>query len=138
MRIYDEENLQFDDGDDDFAGYTLVDENSIFKMYSPEKDEETIASPIPENEQTVILAEAQTASLKDGALLTLQFDGESCDVFWEKKKVGSLKPAYIKKLKVERGGQCARVTFKKDVPPMVRLTFGEGALIPTPEKEENV
>ena len=52
MRIYDEENLDFDDDefDGEMAGYSLDEENSIFGQLAPEKDGETLATPIPQNE----------------------------------------------------------------------------------------
>ena len=58
MRIYDEENLDFDDDefDGEMAGYSLDEENSIFGQLAPEKDGETLATPIPQNEQTVCCA----------------------------------------------------------------------------------
>lgn len=135
MKIYDEENLPFDDGDEDMSGYTVVDDNSIFKLFVPEPEEETIASPIPQNEQTVILSDPSVAKLHDGDELTLRFCGEDCGVFFGDKKVGGLRPAYVKKLKAERGGQNARVFYKAAVPPMARIVFGEGAPVPAEEPQ---
>lgn len=135
-RIYDEENMSQDEMEDDMAGYAVVDDNSIFKMFIPEAEPETIATPIPENEQTVILADAQTARLHDGDELTLLFVDDDCTVQAAGKKVGSLKQAYVKKLKAERGGQSARVYYKQTTPPMVRIVFGDGAPIPKTEANE--
>ena len=133
MRIYDEENVAYDDSDDEMQGFEMIDSHSIFAGVAREKEElETIASPIPQNEQTVILAEPNVARLKDGDELTLEFSGEDCcDVKNGAKKVGSLKPAYVHKLKTERGSQLAKVYYKAAVPAMIRIVFGEGNEIPT-------
>lgn len=131
MKIYDEENMPYDDNDDDMAGYTLVDDNSIFRIFTPEVEPETIASPIPQNESTVILDSPSVAGLADGQKLSLQFGENSCTVKSGTRKIGGLKPAYLAKLKSERGGQKATVFYKKTTPPMVRLVFGEeGTVIP--------
>ncbi len=131
MRIYDEENLVNDEDEDEMAGYTVEDANSVFNIaVSDSEEEETIATPIPQNEQTVILSEPSVGTLRDGAPLKLKFDGEACDVYSGSKKAGSLKPAYVKKLKSERGGQKAEVFYKKDIPPMIRIVFGNGEEIP--------
>lgn len=136
MKIYDEENFPYDDAEDDMSGYTVIDDHSIYKLLVSEDEPETIATPIPENEQTVILSEPSTARLHDGDELELQFAAENgCNVCLHGKKVGSLKPAYIKKLKTERGGQNVRVYYKSDVPPMIKLVFGAGAPVPVPDPE---
>ena len=127
MRIYDEENLYDDILDDDMSGYTVVDDNSIFKLLAPEPDPETIASPIPENEQTVILCEPSVSCVADGQEL-------GCDVFASGKRIGCFKSAYVKKLKNERGGQLASAFYKNSVPPMIKLVFGSGASVPPPGK----
>ena len=131
MQIYDEENINLDDADDEMSGYTVVEDNSIFNNLILQDEEQTIASPIPENEQTVILSDPDVIRLGDGAPLTLEFtDGDSCSVFSYTKKVGGLKSAYVKKLKTERGGQKASAFFKQTAPPMIRIVFGEGTTIP--------
>ena len=135
MRIYDEENLYDDILDDDMSGYTVVDDNSIFKLLAPEPDPETIASPIPENEQTVILCEPSVSRGADGQELELRFsDSDGCDVFASGKRIGCFKSAYVKKLKNERGGQLASAFYKNSVPPMIKLVFGSGASVPPPGK----
>lgn len=130
MRIYDEENTAFDDDLDDMAGYTVNDEHSIFRKFVPEPEPETVATPIPQNEQTVILAEPNVSRLRDGQELALAFTEAGCNVLNADKKVGALKAAYVAKLRAERGGQCARVYYKQTAPPMVRIVFGEGEKIP--------
>ena len=135
MKIYDEENMTYDDEVDEMAGYTMVEDHSIFRIKVTEPEPETIASPIPQNEQTVILAEPNVATLKDGQELTLTF-ADACTVLHGKKKVGSLKDAYVQKLRAERGGQKAKVYYKQTVPPMVRIVFGEGASIPALPSEQ--
>ena len=131
MKIYDEENMPYDDGDDDMAGYTFVEDNSIFKLITPEVEPETIASPIPENESTVILDSPSVAGIADGAQLSLEFSENGCTVKSGARKIGALKPAYLAKLKQERAGQKATVFYKKTTPPMVRLVFGDkGTVIP--------
>lgn len=136
MHIYDEENINFDEADDEMSGYTVIEENSIFQEMFPEKDPETIATPIPENEQTVILCEPDVARLKDGDVLSLDFGADnSCNVLCGDKKIGYLKSAYVRKLKADRGEQLASVFFKLAVPPMIRIKFGEGAPIPAADPE---
>ncbi|MDE6397920.1 MAG: hypothetical protein K2L51_01215 [Clostridiales bacterium] len=130
MKIYDEENTAFDDDLDEMAGYTVNDEHSIFKKFAPEPETQTVATPLPQNEQTVIMVEPNVARLRDGQELALAFTEEGCNVLCADKKVGGLKAAYASKLRAERGGQCARVYYKQTVPPMVRIVFGEGEKIP--------
>lgn len=142
MNIYDDDIREYDYEDDNdlpededgenLAGYTVIDDHSIFGKYVSEKeeDEETIATPIPVNESTVILSEPQVAGLTDGKELKLKFEFEYCYVMSGNKKVGSLKPAFVAKLRNERGRQLVRAYYKADVPPMVRLVFGDGAEIP--------
>lgn len=134
-RIYDEENVPYEDEEDDMTGYTLNEENSIFKKFIPEPEPETIASPIPQNEQTVILADPHTAGLKDGQELSIVFD-ETCRILDGTRTVGTLKAAYAAKLCAARGGQKTRVYYKAATPPMVRLVFGDGTLIPMPPQTE--
>lgn len=129
MRIYDEENMSLDDDVDEMAGYTVLEGHSIFRLKTPQPEPETVASPIPQNEQTVILDRPDVARLKDGQELTLAF-GQTCAVLYNGKTVGGLKDAYVKKLCAERGGQCAKVYYKHTVPPMVRIVFGAGQTIP--------
>lgn len=137
MKIYDEENLPYDSEEEEFDGYTLVEEHSIFNVHEAarEENDESYASAIPENEQTVILFEPSVAGVKDGASLTLTFSGDTC-VVTAKKKIGVFKEAFVKKLKAERGGVGVRAFYKAATPPMVRLVFGEGALIPKAETNE--
>lgn len=130
MKIYDEENLPYDEADEDMLGYTVVDEHSIYKSFAPEPEPETIATPIPENEQTVILSEPKVAGVRNEAKLELRFSPEGCCVFCGEKKIGCLKEAFVKKLLVERGGQKAEAFFRSDIPPMVRIVFGEGDVLP--------
>ena len=126
-RLYDEENDAMDEDDDEFAGYDIDDQVSIFKTISQaaEPEQETEATPIPENEQTVILFDAQTAGIPDGKEVSLQFDGDNCSVKCGGRKIGVFKPAYVIKLKAERSGQKVKAYFKQDIPPMVKLIFGE-------------
>lgn len=135
MKIYDEENMPYDEDEEDFAGYTMVDDNSIFKVYAENAEEETIATPIPENESTVIICNPQVAGVPDGKELTVEF-GDECRIYFGNKCIGTLKEAFVRKLKAERGGQNAKVYYKKEAPPMVRLVFGEGDPIPMPAPEE--
>ena len=128
-RIYDEENDEFDDEEDDFgrAGYDIDEQESVFRIISNAIANEQMpeATPIPQNEQTVILFEAQTAGVTDGKEVTLEFSGDNCSVKCGNRKIGVLKSAYVVKLKAERGGQKVKAYFKQDTPPMVRLVFGE-------------
>ena len=128
-RIYDEENDMLDDDEDDFgrAGYDIDEQESVYNIISKAiaNEEMPEATPIPENEQTVILFEAQTAGLIDGKELTLEFDGNNCTVKCGNRSVGVFKSAYVIKLKAERSGQKVKAYFKADTPPMVRLIFGE-------------
>ena len=135
MRIYDEENPLTDGDDDEMSGYTVIEENSIYKLFRTEEPGETVATPIPDNEQTVIICEPSVSRISDGDELSLVFDGDNCAIKNGAKKVGSLKPAYVKKLKTERGGALFRVFYKLTTPPMVRIVFGEGAQVPIADAE---
>lgn len=137
MKIYDEENLPYDTEEEEFDGYTLVEDHSIFNVHEAAREvsDESYATPLPENEQTVILFEPSVAGIKDGASLSLTFSGDTC-VVTAKKKIGILKEAFVKKLKAERGGQGVRAFYKAATPPMVRLVFGEGAPVPKAETNE--
>lgn len=125
--IYDEENDAMDEEEDEFAGYDIDDRVSIFKTISEviENEQETEATPLPKNEQTVILFEAQTAGMTDGKEVTLEFDGDDCAVKCGGKKIGVFKSAFVVKLKAERSGQKVKAYYKAEVPPMVRLVFGD-------------
>ena len=137
MKIYDEENV-YDGEEEEFDGYTLVEDHSIFNVAAAAREENTDgwASPIPENEQTVLLFEPSVAGVKDGTPLTLTFSGNACTVS-AKKKIGVLKEAFVKKLKAERGGMGVRAYYKAATPPMVRLVFGEGDSIPQADSAQN-
>ena len=136
MRMYDE-NYSLDDGDDEFAGYTVVDENSIYKKFAAEEEEqETIATPIPQNEQTVLLNEPHTGGLKDGVPLEMKFTEDNCILSFNGKQIGVFRPAYIKKLKIEREGQKISAFYKAVEPPMVLIVFGEGTVIPEWENRD--
>ena len=133
-RIYDEENDDFDEEDDDFgrAGYDIDEQESVFKIISAaiEREQMPDATPIPQNEQTVILFEPQTAGVADGKEVSLKFDGDNCAVMSGNRKIGVFKSAYVTKLKAERSGQKVKAYFKQDVPPMIKLIFGdEGEVI---------
>ncbi len=133
MKIYDEENQNpYEDDDEDYEGYSIDEKYAVFDDPLPEPDPETVATPIPENEQTVILFAPQVAGLADGKELALHFADGECELRNGAKRVGCFKAAYVKKLCVERGGQCARAYYKADIPPMVRIVFGDGAPIPLP------
>lgn len=135
-RIYDEENQNpYEDDDREFDGFEMDDSVSVFRTYVQQMiEEETEATPIPVNELTVLLAEADAAGVADGKELTLSFVGEGCDVSAGKRKIGSLKPAFVRKLRTERAGQGAKAYFKRDTPPMVRIVFGEGDPVPPLEE----
>lgn len=142
MKIYDEENMPYDGEEEEFDGYTLIDDHSIFNVQEVvqeavrEEVPEEWMTPLPENEQTVLLCAPSVAGVKDGAALTLAFKGDGC-VVSAKKKIGTFKEAFVKKLKAERGGQSVRAFYKAATPPMVRLMFGEGdCVIPCAEKEQ--
>lgn len=128
-RLSDDDTPLDEDDGDEFAGYSVEEGHSIFYSHVAAEEEETIATPIPQNEQTVILCDPKVAGVKDGDELNLKFDGDNCTVYFGARAVGTLKPAYIRKLKAERGGQKANVYFKKTTPPMVRLTFGDDGAI---------
>lgn len=124
MNIYDEENYEYADDDDDMAGYSLINEHSIFKTPLTEPDPETIASPIPENEQTVLLCDPKTTLVPDGAALTFTFgENDTCAVLYSGKQIGTLKPAFVQKFKAERAAAPYTVFFKKTVPPMIRIVY---------------
>lgn len=131
--MFDEENRESED-ENEFEGYSFDDEHSVFnvKLAAAAEDDAQYRTPLPENEQTVILFEPNVAGIKDGAEVTLGFDGNTCTVF-AGKKIGVFKEAFVKKLRTERGGQGCRAFFKADVPPMIRLMFGEGTPLPPDE-----
>lgn len=135
-RLSDDDTPIDEDDGDEFAGFTVDEGRSIFYSRVAPEDEETIATPIPQNEQTVILCDPKVAGVKDGDELDLKFDGDNCTVYFNSRAIGTLKPAYIRKLRAERGGQKARVYFKKTTPPMVRITFGDDGAIDIESAEE--
>ena len=53
------------------------------------------ATPIPDNEQTVIICEPSVSRISDGDELSLVFDGDNCAIKNGVKKVGSLKRAIL-------------------------------------------
>jgi hypothetical protein len=143
--IFDDENER-DDGDDgdEYEGFAVTDDTGAEmdverKKTKREKaavwdDGETVeASPIPKNEQTVLLDKPSVADLADGTALTLCIDGETAAVYFKKEKAGELKPAFVKKLLEERAGFFARcVLVSASAPVMVKLFFstepGEGTV----------
>ncbi len=135
--IYDDENDLYNDGDDgdEYEGFSVTDATGAeMDVSRPEKkkrkkeswdDGETVeASPIPENEQTVMIDEPNVAELSPGAPLTLVVSGETVSVFSGETKAGSLKPAFVKKLSETRKGLHAECTlFSVSAPVMVKLKF---------------
>ncbi len=129
-RVYDEENMPYEDAEEEFDGYTVVDDHSIFNVgVIAAVEPKGWASPLPENETTVILFEPNVRGVKDGDKLKLQFDGENCSVH-KTAKIGILKPAFVKKLIADRGGTPYEAFYKASTPPMVRLVFGTGDPLP--------
>ncbi len=120
-----------DEDEDEFGGYSIVDASGadiseIKKIYKKavEEDEPTIATPIPENEQTVIIENVSFILPKTGRQLSLKLSAAQGEVWDKKIKVGELKAAFVKKLYETRAGQFARVFMHSDVAPvMVRLVF---------------
>lgn len=133
--LFDEEpikeNIMVDDSDDDeFEGFTIIDENEAYRRKlmaaaAEEAEPETIATPVPENEQTVLVDNAKFALLQKGQPLSLVLSGDSGSVYNGETKAADLKPAYVKKLTAERGGQYVYVTLHEKNPPMVRLQFSQ-------------
>lgn len=125
MIRFGSDDMSADEDEDEFDGFSIDNTHSVFYSHVKQQleEEETIATPIPQNEQTVILCDPNAAGVKDGELLALKFDGDNCAVYSGARKIGTLKSAYVQKLKTERGGQKANVYFKKTTPPMVRIVF---------------
>ncbi len=136
MKIFDEENRELEE-ENEFDGYSFDDAHSVFnvRLAATADEGEEYRTPLPENEQTVILFEPDVAGIKDGQEVTLLFDGNACTLF-AGKKIGVFKEAFVKKLRLERGGQGCRAFYKADVPPMVRLLFGEGTPVPPSDEPE--
>ena len=134
---YDENNRPDDDDsdEDEFAGYSITDDEGQEVeregkkkkkiSYDDASDEPVEASPIPENEQTVLIDNAHIFGLSEGDMLSLHITGEeSASVFLGAEKVGDLKSAFVKKLLVDRRGWHVRCFFHSAaVPVMVRLVY---------------
>lgn len=146
MAIFDEEET-FDEDGDEFAGYTVIDENEEYRRkiasrFQAEPEIETIATPIPQNEQTVLVDNAHFFALNLGAPLKLTVNENNAEysaaVFANSEKVADLKPAYVKKLLAERGGTFASAFVHDKTPAMIKLVFAASAsdtatLLPKPK-----
>jgi len=138
-RHYDENNsFEADDeaDDDEFAGFAITDDTGKEflredgkkkKSYDDGDDEPVEASPIPENEQTVLIDNAKVSELAEGGALTLVIGGEeSAALYAGDEKAGDLKPAFVKKLLENRKGWYARCfLFSVSAPVMVKIKFFE-------------
>ncbi|MCL2798086.1 MAG: hypothetical protein FWD58_08560 [Firmicutes bacterium] len=137
---YNDENNPYNDADEDdedeFAGYAITDEDGREveredkkkkKSYDDTPEEPVEASPIPKDEQTVMIDNARVASLGKGDALTLKITGaESAEVHGGSEKAGDLKPAYVKKLLETREGWYARCFLHSaSFPVMVKIKFFE-------------
>ena len=144
MRNHYNENNPVEDADeeedeDEFSGYAITDDSGREvergkkkkkKSYDDQddsKDEPVEASPIPENEQTVMIDNARVSRLNEGDALTLKITGEqSGEVHGESGKVGDLKPAYVRKLSENRKGWYAQCfLYSASAPAMVKIKFSE-------------
>ena len=138
---YDENNPNEEagevDDEDEFAGYAITDdagreverEDKKKKKitYAEKYDEPVEASPIPKDEQTVMIDNARLAGLSEGDALSLHITGcESAEVLGAGGKAGDLKPAYVKKLLESRGGWYAQCFLHSaSAPVMVKIKFFE-------------
>lgn len=137
MAVFDEEPDEMED--DELSGFQVVDREKLFAAVIIDKEEETIASPIPENEQKALVFDADFDALKEDMPLALGCDGDGAYLTHDNKKVCALKAAFAAKLKETRGGQYARITVCSLEPPMIRLQYsssrkkGYDVLIPAPQ-----
>ena len=136
---YDDELNPYGDEEDDgdeFAGYAITDDTGREveredkrkkRSYDEPADEPVEASPIPKDEQTVMVDNARVSGMGEGDALTLIITGEeSAELHAESEKVGSLKPAYVKKLLETRSGWYAQCfIFSASAPVMVKIKFFE-------------
>lgn len=131
MAAFDEEYENAYDGADEsggeLSGYTVFDENEEYLkkvLKETEAEEETIASPIPENEQKVIVDDAFFFGVQLNDMLTPDFNEGVIYKFCEKsERLAKFKPAFLAKLKTERAGQWVKVTYYCESPSMVKLEF---------------
>ena len=139
-RHYDEnnaDNTDHDEDEDEFSGYAITDDTGteiLREMKKKKKnvyedDEVVEASVIPENEQTVMIDNPKLSGIKVGDMLTLVIKNEEAAfVYNEKKKVGELKPAFVKKLFESRKDWHAQCFLYSDsFPIMVKIKFSERA-----------
>lgn len=133
MTYYEDDNtLLEDDGgeSEEFSGYTVYDDDEIYrrKILAAavlQEEEETIASPIPQNEQKVIVDNAIFFGLTEGTDLDLVLSATGGYVEFNGKKVGDLKPAFVAKLKETRDKSYVKTSLYTIDPPMVKLEFNE-------------
>ena len=138
MKRHYDENNPFDadeEDEDEYAGYVITDESGREveredkkkkkKSYDDGKDEPVEASPIPKDEQTVMIDNASVAGLSEGDALALKITGgESASVYAGKEKAGDLKPAFVKKLLESRKEWYAQCfLFSASAPVMVKIKF---------------
>lgn len=127
MSVFDEESVVMDNEEDEYNGFEIYDANDVYRrkiMLEALRaaDEETIASPIPENEQKVIVDNAHFFGLSEGARLKIVLSGGGI-VEHNGKKIADLKPAFVARLIEKRGGSFARVTLYSFDPPMIKMEF---------------
>jgi|GEM_PF-2048872 len=143
--IYDENNLEHDtdqETNNEFDGFSVLDMNDgeevlQFKETSveaqPKKlkeenydDGETVeASAIPDNEQTVMIDNANLSGLRLGDSVTLKIiNATSIAVYAGEKKVGDFKPAFCQKLLETRVDTYVECSVYATAPfAMIKLKF---------------
>jgi hypothetical protein len=131
-----DDDLETEEDADEYEGYSLVDENgdeingrkSKKKKKESYDDGETVeASPIPLNEQLVIVDNPNISGLDTGARLTLRItDDKTGGVYHGEIKAGDFKSAFIDRLLWNReGSYCECILHSAAAPVMVKLIFYE-------------
>lgn len=116
--------------ENEFSGFSIVDEsgldiNEIKKIVKDaEEDEPAIATPIPENEQIVIVDNAGLLIPDAGEKLDIKISKVAGSVFYKKMKVGDFKPAFLARLYETREGSFVKAFLhSNEAPVMVKLIF---------------
>lgn len=125
IRIPNEEGeALYDEDEDEFSGFQLTDTIAVEREVSLE-DEPTVASPIPENEMTVII-DSPLKGLQQGDIVSVIIDKENMTggILKDGVRAGNFKKPLVEKLIRERGAS-VREAFVYSVGDfyMVKLLF---------------
>ncbi len=120
---------EYDQDQEDMAGFAILgdDGEEIIQPNIDELEEVPMASEIPKNEQSVIFDNASLAGIAIGSPLSLVIEDGVGTLYFKKRKVGNLKPAFVAKLLFERVGQYALITLQSNtVPHLVNIRYSSG------------